>query len=152
MIYTHAIAALLGASIAAIGAYKVQDWRYTGQIESMKAEQSAALKAAESTARAREQILNDENAKVTNAYLAQKARADAAAGRAAAAGRVLSEALAAAATADQNAGPHCGADDPRGTIAGECAEALRALDGYAQRMATKAGALREYAGSVCMRP
>jgi hypothetical protein len=39
MIYTHAAAALLGASIAAVGAYKVQDWRYTGQINQIKAAQ-----------------------------------------------------------------------------------------------------------------
>ena len=44
MIYTHAAAALLGASIAAVGAYKVQDWRYTGQINQIKAAQAEAVK------------------------------------------------------------------------------------------------------------
>jgi hypothetical protein len=31
MLYTHAAAALLGASIAAVGAWQVQNWRYTGE-------------------------------------------------------------------------------------------------------------------------
>lgn len=55
MIYTHAAAALLGASIAAVGAYKVQDWRYTGQLAALKVEHLEELDAATREARAKEQ-------------------------------------------------------------------------------------------------
>ena len=54
MIWTHAAAALLGASIAAVGAYKVQDWRYTGQINQIKAAQAEAVNTATREARAQE--------------------------------------------------------------------------------------------------
>ena len=54
MIYTHAAAALLGASIAAVGGYKVQDWRYTGQINQIKAAQAEAVNTATREARAQE--------------------------------------------------------------------------------------------------
>jgi hypothetical protein len=54
MIWTHTAAALLGASIAAVGAYKVQDWRYTGQIDSIKAAQLEAVNTATREARATE--------------------------------------------------------------------------------------------------
>ena len=51
MIYTHAAAALLGAAIAATGAWKVQAWRYdAADADRMRAEQTAAA-ARESDAR-----------------------------------------------------------------------------------------------------
>jgi len=46
MIYTHIAAALIGAAIAATGAYKVQSWRYGEQIASMKQEASEATTKA----------------------------------------------------------------------------------------------------------
>jgi hypothetical protein len=46
MIYTHAAAALLGASIAAVGAWQVQSWRYTGQINQIRAAQAEAVNTA----------------------------------------------------------------------------------------------------------
>ena len=43
MIWTHTAAALAGAAIAFGGAWKVQSWRYTGQIARMEANHSQAL-------------------------------------------------------------------------------------------------------------
>ena len=54
MIYTHAAAALLGAALAAGGAWQVQSWRYTGQINQMKAAQQEAVATATREARAAE--------------------------------------------------------------------------------------------------
>lgn len=152
MIWTHVAAAIIAAALAFAGAWKTQDWRYTGQIAAIKAEHAEAMAESAAQAVAKVQTLNANNAKVTNAYLAEKARAVAAADRAAASGRLLSQALADAAAADRHAATDSGADDPRGVIAGECADALRQVDGYAGRLASKARALQDYAGSVCVMP
>ena len=79
MLYTHAAAALLGAFIAAVGAYKVQDWRYTGQITQIKAEQLEAVNAATREARATEsrRFTNVQEAQNAATKRAQIARADA---------------------------------------------------------------------------
>lgn len=152
MVYTHIAAAIVAGAVAFWGGWSVQGWRLGEQIAQIKAAQAEQLASAQAAARVKEQTLNEANAKVANDYLTEKARAAAAAGRAVAAGRLLSEALAAAAAADQNAAAACGTDDPRGTIASECAAALRSLDGYAGKLATKARALQDYAGSVCVAP
>jgi hypothetical protein len=54
MLYTHAAAALLGASIAAVGAWQVQSWRYTGQINQIRAAQAEAVNTATREARTTE--------------------------------------------------------------------------------------------------
>lgn len=46
MIYTHVLAALIGATMAAVGAWNVQSWRYGEQIASMKQEASEATTKA----------------------------------------------------------------------------------------------------------
>jgi len=56
MIYTHIAAALIGASVAAVGAYKVQDWRYGEQIASMKQEASEATTKAVKDAMAKMEV------------------------------------------------------------------------------------------------
>ena len=79
MIYTHAAAALLGASIAAVGAYKVQDWRYTGQITQIKAAQAEAVNTATREARAQEsaRFKGVQDAQAAAQTRAQVARRDA---------------------------------------------------------------------------
>lgn len=86
MIYTHAAAALLGASIAAVGAYKVQDWRYTGQINQIKAAQAEAVNTATREARAQEsaRFKGVQDAQAAAQARAISARRDADAARAAA--------------------------------------------------------------------
>lgn len=82
MIYTHAAAALLGASIAAVGAYKVQDWRYTGQIATIKAAHLEAVNTATREARAQEskrfQGVQDAQAAAQTRAVAARRDADAA--------------------------------------------------------------------------
>lgn len=51
MFYTHVAAALLGASAAAFGAWQTQDWRYSGQIASLKTEHATALVKAQADTR-----------------------------------------------------------------------------------------------------
>ena len=79
MLYTHAAAALLGASIAAVGAYKVQDWRYTGQINQIKAAQAEAVNTATREARAQEsaRFKGVQDAQAAAQTRAQVARRDA---------------------------------------------------------------------------
>lgn len=52
MMYTHAIAALLGAAIAATSAWNIQGWRLGGQITALQAQHAAAQAKAEADARA----------------------------------------------------------------------------------------------------
>lgn len=54
MIWTHTAAAILAGSLAAVGTWKVQEWRYTGQIATIKAAQLEAVNAAAREARAQE--------------------------------------------------------------------------------------------------
>ncbi len=79
MLYTHAAAALLGASIAAVGAYKVQDWRYTGQINQIKAAQAEDVNTATREARAQEsaRFKGVQDAQAAAQTRAQVARRDA---------------------------------------------------------------------------
>jgi len=79
MLYTHAAAALLGAFIAAVGAWQVQSWRYTGQITQIKAEQLEAVNAATREARATEsrRFTNVQEAQNAAQKRAQTARLDA---------------------------------------------------------------------------
>ena len=83
MIWTHTAAALLGASIAAVGAYKVQDWRYTGQINQIKAAQAEAVNTATREARAQEskRYQGVQDAQAAAQARAQAARRDADAAR-----------------------------------------------------------------------
>jgi hypothetical protein len=70
---------LLGASIAAVGAYKVQDWRYTGQINQIKAAQAEAVTTATREARAQEsaRFKGVQDAQAAAQTRAQVARRDA---------------------------------------------------------------------------
>lgn len=86
MIYSHVAAGLIGAAIAATGAWKVQDWRYTGQIAKIeKAYADAALKAQEAAKaktkelqRQKDEAINDATKRAQrNAAAATAARADA---------------------------------------------------------------------------
>ena len=79
MIYTHAAAALLGASIAAVGAWQVQSWRYTGQINQIKAAQAEAVNTDTRQARAQEsaRFKGVQDAQAAAQTRAQVARRDA---------------------------------------------------------------------------
>ena len=83
MIYTHAAAALLGAAIAATGAWQVQSWRYTGQIATIQAAQLEAVNTATREARAQEskRFQGVQDAETAAKTRAQAARRDADAAR-----------------------------------------------------------------------
>ena len=83
MIWTHTAAALLGAAIAAAGAWQVQSWRYTGQINEMKAAQAEAVNTATREARAQEskRFQGVQDAQAAAQTRAQAARRDADAAR-----------------------------------------------------------------------
>ena len=76
MIWTHTAAALLGAAIAATGAWQVQSWRYTGQIATIQAAQLEAVNTATREARAQESRRYQEiqNAQAKSAQRAADAR------------------------------------------------------------------------------
>lgn len=54
MIYTHVAAWLLGAAIAATGAWQLQDWRLGGRITALQAQHAAQVAQAKETALAAE--------------------------------------------------------------------------------------------------
>lgn len=145
MIYTHVAAAILGAAIAATGAWKVQEVR----ISKMKIERAEAVAESERFGRGRERELNAINRKVTNDYIAEKTRSAAATAAAADALRLFDQANSAT---EPGADPAAasGVAGPYPAIAGECARELFALDGYAQSVASKARALQDYAREVCV--
>lgn len=142
MIYTHAAAALIGAALAATGAWQVQNWRHGEQIATIRAD------AAESTARAekaaqlvRETRQQDVNNAVKNATRrAQTARADADGARSEL--ERLRDDLRASAGPSGDAA--CTAADQRATtvsdVLAECAAAYTSLartaDGHANDVRT----------------
>lgn len=79
MIWTHTAAALLGAAIAATGAWQVQSWRYTGQIAAIQAAQLEAVNTATREARAQEsaRFKGVQDAQAAAQTRAQVARRDA---------------------------------------------------------------------------
>ena len=81
MIWTHVAAAILAAALAGTAAYKVQDWRYAGQIATIKAAQAQAVIDATREARATEsrRFKEVQDAQANATKRAQVARNDAAA-------------------------------------------------------------------------
>jgi hypothetical protein len=85
MIYTHTAAALLGAALAATGAWQVQNWRYSGQIDRIELDQHDRAEQAIRTAMTRtvelhhkkDEALNDANKRAQrNAAAAAAARTE----------------------------------------------------------------------------
>ena len=151
MIQNTLIVALISALLSFSGTWYITNKIHAGKLAEIKAEHAIALFEEESRARSKEALLTKNNTEVTNAYLAEKAKSSAATARLTTSGRLLSEALASA-EASRSSQTDSRTFDPRGTIAGECAEALRAMDGYAQQLANKARALQEYTTGVCLVP
>ena len=82
MIWTHTAAAILAGALAAAGTWKVQEWRYTGQIATIKAAQLEAVNTATREARAQEskrfQGVQDAQAAAQTRAVAARRDADAA--------------------------------------------------------------------------
>lgn len=142
-IYTHLAAALLGAAVAATGAWRVQEWRWGNTVAVMEAAAAASEAAAVREARATEsrRYTNVQEAQHAAQKRAQAARADADRARseldrlrgdlAASAGRAASESPAACAVRA----------DTTGELLGICAAAYLELAGKADRHASDARTL-----------
>ena len=145
MLYTHAAAALLGASIAAVGAWQVQNWRYGEQMAEIRHDQAVASKEAEKFARQAEtQRRSDVDEAIRNSTVrAIAARRDADAARSeldrmrdtlsATRGGVPGESTAACAVRAD-----AGAD-----VLAQCAAAYLSMAGIADRHANDARTLIE---------
>ena len=145
MIWTHTAAAILAGALAAAGTWKVQEWRYTGQIATIKAAQLEAVNTATREARAQEskRFQGVQDAQAAAQTRAQAARRDADAARseldrlrndiAATRGGVPGESTAACA---QRA-------DAAGDVLGQCAAAYSDLAAIADRHASDARTLIE---------
>lgn len=79
MIYTHAAAAIIAASLAGWAGWSVQGWRLGEQIEAIKSQQAEAVATATREARAQEsaRFTNVQEAQNAAQKRAQVARADA---------------------------------------------------------------------------
>ena len=151
-LYTYVATALIFLLLGAAGAWNVQRWRYTSQLAIISEQQAKEAFQSQERIATRINRQSEENQKVTNAYIAEKNRATVAAARNAELGVLLNAALEESSRLDRAYSTNFGVDDPRGTIASECATALRALDEYAGKLATKAKALQEYTTGVCLAP
>ncbi|WP_423459985.1 hypothetical protein [Ottowia sp. VDI28] len=74
MIYTHVAAALLGAAIAATGAWQTQNWRLGGQIAALEAKHAADLAQAQKATRTAEKAVNAKYQGAINAARTREAR------------------------------------------------------------------------------
>ena len=145
MIYTHAAAALIAASLAGWAGWSVQGWRLGEQIAALKTAQAEAVNTATREARAQEsaRFKGVQDAQAAAQTRAQAARRDADAARteldrlrnsvAAARGGVPGESAAACA---QRA-------DAAGDVLGQCAAAYSDLAAVADRHASDARTLIE---------
>ena len=129
-------------------AYKSGKANVRVQWDKERAETTAAALVASEAARAKEQVLTTANAKVTNAYNAQKKLRAADAVNAASKLRELQAAVGNPSGADTAA--LGGADDPRDRIIDQCASALFNMDQYAKGVASQAAGLQSYTRDVCL--
>lgn len=154
MLYSHFAAAIAGAAIAGAGAWHIQNWRYEGQIATIRAEHAEALAKAETEARDKEHALIAANRKVANAYAAEKSRHAADAIAADDALSVLNAALDAASKASANPSATGGTDatgNPSAELFRTSAAALVAMGKEADRLAAKVSGLQSFATNVCLK-
>lgn len=156
MIPTHAIAALIAASVAGLSAWQVQSWRYDSRISKMEADHAQAMQQAEQAARGREQALTQARKKAEDTYVEEKRRAADAATRSRDELGVLRNQLYAIgpAPARQNPATPLRVDGPgvERQLLGECAEALQGMAAEADRLAAVVGGLQGYVRNVCQAP
>ena len=145
MIWTHTAAALLGAAIAAAGAWQVQSWRYTGQINEMKAAQAEAVNTATREARAQEskrfQGVQDAQAAAQTRAVAARRDADAARSELDRLRGTLS--IARGGVPGESAASCAQRADAAGDVLGQCAAAYLDLAAIADRHASDARTLIE---------
>lgn len=156
VIYTHVAAGLLGAAVAALGAWQVQDWRFNARIAQMQEAHAVSLKVSTEAARAQEQALGAAKQKVEEAYALEKRKAAVAARSARAELDGLRNELYAIRA------PDAGADAPTTSgvngasierrLLGECAAALVEVAAGADLLAAQLIGLQSYVRNVCVAP
>jgi chromosome segregation ATPase len=153
MMYTHAVAALVAAALAATGAWQVQAWRWSGQVAKIKQAHAEQLQTAEAAARAKEQTLQrqaeriaHEAAKKQVVLSARVATADLAAGQ-------LRDEIARLNARPAPAGADLAAITGEARTArellGACAAEYRGVAKAADELRDQVGGLQEFAANVC---
>lgn len=156
VIYTHVFAGLLGALVAALGAWQVQDWRFNARISQMQEAHAVSLQRTTEAARAQEQSLSAAKQKVEESYALEKRKA----ARAARSARAELDGLrnelyalpAPVATADPTPIPRFDGGSTERRLLGECASALVEMAAGADSLATQLIGLQGYVRSVCVAP
>ncbi len=156
VIYTHAIAGLLGAVIAALGAWQAQDWRYNARISSMQEAYAVSLKKATEVARAQEQALVAAKQKAEEAYAVEKRKVATtiASTRAELDGlrNELYAIPAPSASANPSAPTRVNGVTFERQLLGECATALVEVAAGADLLAAQLVGLQSYVRNVCVAP
>ena len=166
MTYTHVAAGLLGAAVAALGVWQVQDWRYNARIAQMQQAHTASLNAIaadalekQQSALAKLQELNAAKQKVEQDYALEKRKAAVAARSARAELDGLRQELYALPPADPatslQAAPTPGRVDGATVerqLLGECATTLVAVAAEADLLAAQLVGLQSYVRDVCSAP
>jgi hypothetical protein len=156
MIYTHVAAGLLGAAVAALGVWQVQDWRYNARIAQMQEAHEVSLRKSAESARAQEQALSAAKQKVEEAYALEKRKAAVAARSARAELDGLRNELYALPTPVAGADPapiaRVDGASPERKLLGECAAALVEMAAGADLLATQLVGLQGYVRNVCVAP
>jgi uncharacterized protein YlxW (UPF0749 family) len=156
MIYTYVAAGLLGAAVAALGAWQVQDWRYNAKIAQMQEAHEASLRKSAEAARAQEQALSAAKQKAEEAYAIEKRKAAVAARSARAELDGLRNELYAIPSPIAGANPVTTPGVNGVTIErqllGECATALVEVAAGADLLAAQLVGLQGYVRNVCVAP
>jgi hypothetical protein len=158
VIYTHVAAGLIGAAIASLGAWQVQDWRYNARIAQMQEAHAVSLKVSTEMARAREQALGSAKQKVEEAYAIEKRKAAVAARSARAELDGLRDELYAIPVPAPNPGANPAAPSRTDGVSierrllGNCAAAIVEVAAGADGLAAQLIGLQDYVRNVCIAP
>lgn len=158
VIYTHVAAGLLGAAVAALGVWQVQDWRFNARIAQMQEAHETSLRKSTEAARAQEQALSAAKQKAEDAYALEKRKSAAAARSARAELDGLRNELYSipAPARGPGANPTAPARVDGVTIErqllGECATALVEVAQGADLLAAQLIGLQGYVRNVCVAP
>jgi hypothetical protein len=158
VIYTHVAAGLLGAAVAALGIWQVQDWRYNARIAQMQEAHEVSLRKSAEAARAQEQALSAAKQKAEEAYAIEKRKAAVAARSARAELDGLRNELYALPAPATNPGSNPTAPTRvnggpvERQLLGECATALVEMAAGADLLAAQLVGLQGYVRNVCVAP
>lgn len=154
MIYTHVAAGVLGAAVAALGVWQVQDWRYNARISQMQKANAQSMQQATEAARNQEQALVAARQKVEEAYAIEKRKAAVSARSARAELDGLRDQIYALPTPSPGSNPpapgRANAASIEKQLLGECAAALVEVAADADFLAAQLLGLQAYAKNVCV--